>query len=280
MQVYGTDKPDLRVDVSVEQLPLRLLEHGRRSPLSLVVTRLPDGLHPEVSWWDSVRRVAHVRGAAFAGFLDPGAQARYRPFELPADQAVAQLQLVPTYRPGLAAVWTVRPQQVRGLHAVLYDALARLPDRPPTICPAWVVDFPLFEPATEGSGLTAANHPFVAPRDEGAFAAARTRQELLALPSTSFDLVINGEEVGSGSIVNHRPKTQERILELLAVSRRERARSFSFILESMRYGMPPISGVGLGIDRVIALMCGKKKIREVMAFPKTKQGYCPVAFRG
>ncbi|MGH3594083.1 MAG: amino acid--tRNA ligase-related protein, partial [Pseudonocardiaceae bacterium] len=123
-------------------------------------------------------------------------------------------------------------------------------------------------------------HPFVAPRDECAFAAARTRQELLALPSTSFDLVINGEEVASGSIVNHRPKTQERILELLAVSRRERASSFSFILESMRYGMPPIAGVGLGIDRAIALMCGKKKIREVMAFPKTKGGYCPVAFRG
>jgi len=93
-------------------------------------------------------------------------------------------------------------------------------------------------------------------------------------------LVINGEEVGSGSIINHRLKTQERILELLAVSRRERAGSFGFILESMRYGMPPIAGVGLGVDRAVALMCGKKKIREVMAFPKTKQGYCPVVFRG
>lgn len=280
LKVYGTDKPDLRVDVSVEQLPLRLLEHGRRSPLSLVVTRLPDGLHPDVSWWESVRRVADVRGAALTGFLDPGARARDRRFELPVDQAAVQLQLVPTYRPGLAAVWTVRPQQVSRLHAALYDALVRLPDQPPTFCPVWVVDFPLFELAPEGGGLTAANHPFVAPVDECAFAAARTRQELLALPSTSFDLVINGEEVGSGSIINHHLKTQERILELLAVSRQERAGSFGFILESMRYGMPPIAGIGLGVDRAIALMCGKKKIREVMAFPKTKRGYCPVAFRG
>lgn len=280
LKIYGTDKPDLRVDVSVEQLPLRLLEHGRRSPLSLVVTHLPDGLHPDVSWWESVRRIVNVRGAALVGFLDPGTRAGYIPFELPTDQAVARLPLVPKYRPGLAAVWMVRPQHRSRLHAALYGALARLPDRPPTLCPIWVVDFPLFEPAPEGDGLTAANHPFVAPRDECAFAAARTHQELLALPSTSFDLVINGEEVGSGSIVNHRLKTQERILELLAVPRRERVGSFGFILESMRYGMPPVAGVGLGVDRAIALMCGKTKIREVMAFPKTKQGYCPVAFRG
>lgn len=280
MKVYGSDKPDLRVDVSIEQLPLRLLEHGRRSPLSLVITHLPDGLHLDVSWWESVRRVADRRGATLAGFLDPSARPRYMPFELPVDQTMMRLQLVPTYRPGLAAVWTVRSQQVNRLHAVLYDALARLPDRPPAFCPVWVVDFPLFELAPEDGGLTAANHPFVAPGNECAFAAARTRQELLALSSTSFDLVINGEEVASGSIINHRLKTQERILELLAVSRRERAGGFGFILESMSYGMPPVAGIGLGIDRVIALMCGKDKIREVMAFPKTKQGYCPVAFRG
>jgi aspartyl-tRNA synthetase len=279
LRAYGTDKPDLRLAAEVELLPFRIggVEGGEDA--GAVATRLPDAAEPDDAWWERVTAAAATRGMRLVGFVDGATLARgFRPLAFGADELGRVLGLHDRWRPGDVAVWLGRRRHVHRLRRVLYRSLATFSPRPLDFRPLWIVDMPLLEVSDENR-LVAANHPFVAPQDAAALLAARSRAELLAITSSSFDLVLNGSEVGSGSVVNHRPDVQERILEVLSLSRAQVRAGFAFALEAMRYGAPPIGGFGLGVDRITAILSGSPKIREVMAFPKTKQGYCPVTRR-
>jgi len=276
LRLYGTDKPDLRLAPEPRLLPYRTADSTAGVGGDLIAVALPRDIALDPSWWDGMARGAAVRGMELVGFLDEGARRPYSSPELPVRDVVRALRLTSGWAPGLVSVWRGRWHAVHRLVKLLYRNLVRDAQPPGTVRLAWVVDFPLFEVDPATGLLTSANHPFCAPADSRAFDRARTREELLALVSTSFDLVLNGEELGSGSVVNHRSEVQHRILDLLAMPRAERRR-FAFILESMRFGAPPVAGFGLGVDRTVALLCGRTGIREVMAFPKTKQGFCPVA---
>jgi aspartyl-tRNA synthetase len=133
---------------------------------------------------------------------------------------------------------------------------------------AWVVDFPMFEPTDGGSGWTALHHPFTAPL--GDFA------DPGALRSRAYDLVLDGTEIGGGSIRISTPEVQQQVFDVLGISPQEARARFGFLLDALRYGAPPHGGIALGLDRIVAIVAGRDSIRDVIAFPKTASGSDPL----
>jgi aspartyl-tRNA synthetase len=136
----------------------------------------------------------------------------------------------------------------------------------------FVVDFPMFEETEDGS-WTFMHHPFTSPTPEFRESFADHKGEAL---SDAYDMVINGNEVMSGSVRIHDAGLQERVFETLGMSREEARERFGFFLEAFAYGPPPHAGAALGWDRLTALLTGVESIREVIAFPKTGAGYDPL----
>lgn len=139
--------------------------------------------------------------------------------------------------------------------------------------PLWVVDFPMFEDDPETNRLYALHHPFTAPAV--ADPQALTKEPVSAV-SRAYDLVLNGAEIGGGSIRIHDTQMQQTVFDLLGISGEEAQERFGFLLEALRYGAPPHGGIAFGIDRIAALMAGENSIREVIAFPKTTNAGCPL----
>ncbi len=137
--------------------------------------------------------------------------------------------------------------------------------------PLWITEFPMFEWDEEGNRFTAVHHPFTAPLTEDADALIADAAGAL---SRGYDLVLNGAEIGGGSVRIHRPEMQRAVFGLLGISEAEAADKFGFLLEAMKYGCPPHGGIAFGLDRVVALMAGEHSIRDVIAFPKTTTAQC------
>ncbi len=131
---------------------------------------------------------------------------------------------------------------------------------------AWVVEFPMFEWSATERRHTSMHHPFTAPREEDR---DRLDGDLSAVRAKAYDLVLNGSEIGGGSIRIHEPALQRRIFELLQISDEDSRARFGFFLEALEYGTPPHGGIALGVDRIVALLAGEPSIRDVIAFPKT-----------
>ncbi len=135
----------------------------------------------------------------------------------------------------------------------------------------WVIDFPLFEVEAETGEITSSHHPFTAPHPDDH---ALLRTEPLAVRALSYDLVLNGVELGSGSRRIHERALQEQIFTVLGLTPAEAQEKFGFLLEAFEYGAPPHGGIALGLDRIIALLTGDESIRQVIAFPKTAGAAC------
>ena len=135
----------------------------------------------------------------------------------------------------------------------------------------WVVDFPLVEWNDEERRWDAMHHPFTAPRDTDA-------ETGLADPGAArakaYDLVLNGQEIGGGSIRIHSRALQQRVFELLGIDEAAARAKFGFLLEALEYGAPPMGGIAFGLDRIVAILAGVESIRDVIAFPKTQKGTC------
>jgi aspartyl-tRNA synthetase len=138
--------------------------------------------------------------------------------------------------------------------------------------PLWVVDFPMFEWDEKENRWFAMHHPFTAPKC--------SVEELKADPgkalSKGYDMVLNGTEIGGGSVRIHRQEMQDAVFKLLGIGEKEAQQKFGFLLNALKYGAPPHGGIAFGMDRLVMLMCGASSIREVMAFPKTQSAWCPM----
>ena len=139
--------------------------------------------------------------------------------------------------------------------------------------PVWVVDFPMFELDAKTNRWMALHHPFTAPKSDDPEALAADPGASL---SRAYDMVLNGTELGGGSIRIHRTDMQQAVLKLLGIGEQEARDKFGFLLDALKFGCPPHGGLAFGLDRLVMLMTGASSIREVMAFPKTQTAACPL----
>jgi aspartyl-tRNA synthetase len=136
---------------------------------------------------------------------------------------------------------------------------------------AWVTDFPLFEWSEEEKRFLAMHHPFTSPHEKDL---DLLEKEPSRVRARAYDLVLNGVEIGGGSIRIHKPELQQRIFKLLGLSQKEIEEKFGFFLEALHYGTPPHGGIALGFDRIVMILAGEESIRDVIPFPKTTSALC------
>ena len=137
----------------------------------------------------------------------------------------------------------------------------------------WVVDFPMFDGVDDLGRPVPAHHPFTMPHPEDL---DRLESDPASVRAQAYDLVLNGWELGSGSVRIHRADIQSRVFDVLGIAEEEAQSRFGFLLGAFRYGAPPHAGFAVGIDRLVAVLAGEESIREVIAFPKTQSGADPM----
>jgi aspartyl-tRNA synthetase len=139
--------------------------------------------------------------------------------------------------------------------------------------PLWVVDFPMFERDRQTQRWTSLHHPFTAPSVDDPAALTEAPGKVL---SRAYDMVLNGSEIGGGSIRIHGKAMQSAVFDLLGITGEEADEKFGFLLRALEYGCPPHGGIAFGLDRLVMLMAGAASIRDVIAFPKTQTASCPL----
>ncbi len=290
---FGSDKPDVRFGMELVELTEVFAATGFNAFKAACVKgiRVPDGGSFSRSRLDDLTDQAKQWGAKGLVWMRVVADTD-APGGLRLDSPVAkflsaeELEALPRAMEAadgdlLLLVADERPA-VRHVLGLLRLALGRPPVDEGGLQFLWVVDFPLFESIDPVTGRpVSAHHPFTMPHPEDRpiideVLAGGDPTRLLEVRSQAYDLVLNGWELGSGSVRIHRSDVQEQVFALLGVSAEEAQAKFGFLLDAFRYGAPPHAGFAFGVDRLVALLLGEENIREVIAFPKTQSGGDPL----
>ncbi len=281
MRRFGTDKPDTRIELELVELSDVFRASGFRAFRAAldaggIVKALPVAAADEITRGEVDRLEAVVRkelGGRGLAWLRVGADGAWQSpivkFFSDAERAAVTERCA--VRPGSLLFFQAdEPTRTNAILARLRVDLGRRLGRVASRAwdPLFVVDFPLFERAERGA-LTYMHQPFVAPRDEDLELLDSDPGRVL---STHYDLVLNGVELGSGSVRNHRSDVQRHILEILGYTKADMEERFGFLLNALDAGAPPHAGFGLGFDRLAMLLAGADNIREVIAFPKSQRG--------
>ncbi|MFT5161567.1 MAG: aspartyl-tRNA synthetase [Alteromonadaceae bacterium] len=286
MKRFGSDKPDLRnpmelVDVAdiLKEVDFKVFSGPANDPKGRVaVLKVPGGAtkfsRKNIDEYGKYVSIYGAKGLAFIKVNDrskgiEGLQSPIVKF-LDADKAEAILDRVDAQTGDMLFFGSdnavVVSEAMGALRLKIGEDLELVSEQ---WKPLWVVDFPMFEKAN--NGITALHHPFTAPLNA-------TPEELEAAPldtlSNAYDMVLNGVELGGGSVRIHQQEMQAAAFRILGISDDEAQEKFGFLLEALQYGAPPHAGLAFGLDRLVMLMTGATSIREVMAFPKTTTAAC------
>ena len=282
---FGSDRPDLRfglelVDVAdlLKDVEFKVFSGPANDDSCRVsALRLPGGDQLTRKKLDDLTKFVSIYGARGLAYirvnsLDNGMQGLQSPILkfLPEEVVTAILDRLGAQVNDVIFFGADKAKIVSDALGALRCKLAEdldLFERPWASC--WVVDFPMFEENDDGS-MTAMHHPFTRPSGNVADMEANP----LAMLSVSYDLVVNGYELGGGSIRIHEPEMQQAIFRVLKLSDNEANNKFGFLLEALKYGAPPHGGLAFGLDRIVMLLSGSTAIRDVIAFPKTQTATC------
>jgi aspartyl-tRNA synthetase len=277
MARFGTDKPDVRFGlelVDVTQLFTSTEFRAFQAP-SVKSIRLPGGADTARARLDALTDSAKgwgAKGLVWMRVLESELDSPVAKF-LSADE-MTSLRAATAAEPG-DLLFLVADEQRRAEHVLglLRLELGRLPVGEGGLHFVWVVDFPLFEAIGDDGLPVPAHHPFTTPHPEDLHL---LESDPLAVRALAYDLVVNGWELGSGSVRIHQPDLQQRVFSVLGIDEQHAEQSFGFLLDAFRYGPPPHAGFAFGIDRLVAVLVGEENIREVIAFPKTQSGADPL----
>ncbi len=281
MNQYGTDKPDRRFDLRLQNL-CEFAQHAQFKVFQDAVTKggivmglvVKEGASISRSKIDGLIEIVKGFGAKGLAWVKIVAEGRL-------DSAIAKYldsealkKALPEAGPGDLVLFVADQAKIA------YDVLGRLRlhlgEELQLIHqekwePLWVIDFPLLEYDSETQRYVALHHPFTAPRDEDV---QFLQHNPLQVRAQAYDLVLNGFELGGGSIRIHRGEIQKQVFELLGINKEAAKEKFGFLLEALDYGAPPHGGIAIGLDRLVMLLGGTESIRDVIAFPKTQKAQC------
>jgi len=273
LDLYGTDKPDLRFGMVLHDLSEVFAKSEVRafSAPTVKALRVADGASFSRSKLDALTDQAKALGAkglAWFRLTSEGLDSPLARF-LSEDEAAAIASVDGAKVGDLVLVVADEYVEACRVLGALRVTLGGLPVGDGPHHYVWVTEFPLFEGIDEDGNLQAAHHPFTMPHPEDL---SLIESEPLKVRSQAYDLVLNGWELGSGSVRIHRADIQSRIFRALGISDEEAQSRFGFLLGAFKYGAPPHAGFAFGIDRLVAIFAGEENIREVIAFPKTQSG--------
>ena len=289
MQRFGTDKPDLRIPLELvevtdlmESVEFKVFAGAAKDPEGRVAALcLPSGC--ELSRKDIDDYTAYVgrygaKGLAYIKVNDvqAGRDGLQSPIlKFLSDDAISGIMERTGAQDGDLVFFGA--DKARVVNDALGALRVKLGDDRGLVAagwqPLWMVDFPMFEQDPHSGRWNSLHHPFTAPAVDDA---AAMKAEPGAVISRAYDMVLNGSEIGGGSIRIHNREMQAAVFELLGISDAEAEEKFGFLLRALEYGCPPHGGIAFGLDRIVMLMAGADSIRDVIAFPKTQTASCPL----
>ena len=285
MNRFGSDKPDLRFGMELQDISEyvtgsdfkvfnSVLEHGGQVKV-INVEGYADIPRRELDGLVEYVKTYGAKGLAWIQYAADGIKSPFKKFY--SDETFEQIKKATGAKTGdLLLVVGDKPSVVAQALGELRLEMARRRNLidPDKLCFLWVVDFPMFEYVEEDKRWKAMHHPFTAPREEDV-------EFLLTAPekvkADAYDIVLNGVEVGGGSLRIYQRDLQEKVFEAIGLSHDEAHAKFGFLMDAFEYGPPPHGGIAFGLDRLVMLMAKRKSIRDVIAFPKTQSAIDPMS---
>jgi aspartyl-tRNA synthetase len=285
MNKYGSDKPDLRIPLEIidvadlmASIDFKVFAGPAKDPKGRVAAlKVPGGAKLSRKQIDEYTKFVGIYGARGLAWikvneLEKGTEGLQSPIVkfLGDDVALAIMDRLGAQNGDIVFFGADKAKIVNEALGALRCKLGE--DLDLYTCawaPMWVVDFPMFEELDDG-GLTAIHHPFTAP----SCSPSELKDNPAAALSRAYDMVLNGTELGGGSIRIHDGAMQSTVFDILGISEAEQANKFGFLLDALKFGCPPHGGLAFGLDRLVMLMTGASSIREVIAFPKTQSATC------
>jgi len=279
---FGIDRPDMRFDLeltdvteAVRNAEFKVFREVVGGGGIVKALRLPDGDRLSRKDLDGLPEIVApygAKGVAWVRVTPNGWQSPIAKFLTDAERGaidaacgagLGDLLLFVADAPRVAN------DALASLRLKLADQLGMIPSDQYAF--VWVTDFPLVEYAPEDKRYVSVHHPFTAPHDDDL---ERLEAEPAGVRAQAYDIVLNGTELGGGSVRIHRPDVQSRVFSLLGIRETEAREKFGFLLDALAYGAPPHGGIALGLDRIVMLLSGATSIRDVIAFPKTQRAVC------